>query len=473
MPIDTTHPERDAMAPKWGRMRDVIAGQDAVHLAGATYLPKLQEQTNAEFSAYVLRTPWFGATSRTIDALHGLMFRKPPSIEYPAAMQEVVDDITMSGQSLEAFTSAVAREDLNVGRAGVLVDFPSVPAQPQNVGQARSSGQRPFATLYKAESILFWRTGRIANKLALTEVRLSETVYEPEDEFSDAESTQIRRLLLDPESGVYVQQIWRQTSDAWTLSEQIVPQMNGQPMRFIPFVIVGPEHVGADVSQPPLIDMADLNLSHYRSSADLEHGAHLTGLPMLFLAGVQLGENESVYVGSQKAVVSSDPQSDGKWIEFTGQGLGALETRCEKKEAQMAALGARMLAPEKKTAEAQGTVEMRVGHETSMLADIAHVISQAMTQAMEWLRDWSGASGPVSINVNTDYTVTMLSAQEVTALVAAWQMGAISKNTLFWNLQQGEVIEDGVTFEEEEAKIGDEAPSLMGQPAAPDDQQAA
>jgi hypothetical protein len=152
------------------------------------------------------------------------------------------------------------------------------------------------------------------------------------------------------------------------------------------------------------------------------------------------------------------------WIEFTGQGLEALEKRCEKKEQHMAALGARMLSPEKRAAEAQGTVEMRVGHETAMLADIAHNVSRGMTMVLGWLRDWSGATGNVSVAVNTDYVVTTLSAQEVTALVAAWQMGAISKNTLFWNLQQGEVIEDGLSFEEEEARIGDTPPALQSDP---------
>lgn len=461
MSIETKHPAYKDHADKWQRMRDVIGGQDAVHAAGVKYLPMLSEQKPQEYQAYKMRAVFFNATARTIDALHGLLFRKPPVID-ATGMDEILADITMAGDTAEAFTGKMARECLSVGRVGALVDFPPPKGQPITVGEAQASGQRPFIKLYKAEHILNWKTGRIANKQALTEVRLWETYSEPEGEFDEVVGEQIRRLVLI--EGVYVQQLYRQTDAGdWTLIEQLVPQMNGASMPFIPFVILGPDGCTPEVQNPPLIDMADLNLSHYRSTADLEHGAHLTGLPMLFLAGIQLAEGEKVLVGSQAAVTSPDPQADGKWIEFTGQGLGALETRCAQKEQQMAALGARMLAPEKKQAEAMGTVEMRVGHETAMLADIAHVVSQAMTQALEWLRDWSRASGDVSLQVSTDYVVTTLTAPEVTALVAAWQQGAISKNTLFWNLQQGEVIEDGVSFEDEEARIGDEPPVLSNE----------
>ena len=37
--------------------------------------------------------------------------------------------------------------------------------------------------------------------------------------------------------------------------------------------------------------------------------------------------------------------------------------------------------------------------------------------------------------------------------MSAWQAGAISEQTLFQNLQRGEVVAEGVTFEEEQERI--------------------
>lgn len=473
MPVDSTHPDYDARAPKWARMRDVIAGQDAVHKAGTKYLPKLTDQTEADYLAYVTRATWFGATSRTVDALHGLMFRKPPTIEAPEGMAEILADITMAGHDAEELSAALAREILEVGRGGVLVDFPPVQEQPRSLGAAQASGLRPFATRYAAEDIINWRVERVANKQALTLLVLAETHEEAKDEYSVETKPQFRVLRLV--DGVYTQEVWREGAAGLEMVESFVPQMNGKSMSFISFVIVGPEHVGAEVSDPPLIDMADLNLSHYRSTADLEHGAHFTGLPMLFLAGVQLDDGDSVYIGSQKAITAPDPQADGKYIEFTGQGLGALENLIDRKERQMAALGASMLAENKKGVEASETHEMRLTQETSALADVAQTVSDAMTTVLGWLRDWAGQTGDVRFELSSDYVVTKLTAQELTALFGAWMSGAISKQTLFWNLVQGELIEDGRTFEDEQADIESAGPSpavAAAQAMAPQDEPA-
>lgn len=472
MSVDTHHADYDAMRTKWQRMRDVIAGQDAVHKQGETYLPRLKDQTDEDYSAYKLRATWFGATSRTIDALHGLMFRKAPVIEAPEGMANILADVTMSGRSAVGFTQDLGREILEVGRVGLLVDFPRVAERPSSLGAAVQSGLRPFATLYKAEQVINWRVQRIANRMLLTLAVLLETHEEWTDAFTVETVEQYRVLMLrgpnaeeaangDAAGLRYVQEVYRAGEKGLDLVETTTPMIAGRPMAEIPFLIVGPEQVAADVSDPPMIDMADLNLSHYRTTADLEHGAHYTGLPMLFLAGVTLNDGEKVYLGSQTAITSSDPQADGKFIEFTGQGLGALETLLARKEAQMAALGASMLAAQKKGVEAADTHEMRTAQETSALADIASQLSQAMTQALQWLRDWSGASGDVAAQVSTDYVVTRMTAQDLTALLSAWQSGGISRETLFWNLQQGELVAEGKTVEDERAEIEAEGPVGM------------
>lgn len=455
MSVDTKHDDYKAALSKWERMRDVVAGQDAVHAAGTLYLPRLKDQTDADYAAYKLRATWFGATSRTIDALHGLMFRKAPAVE-AQGMDAILEDITMAGRTANGFAQDLGRQVLEVGRVGLLVDFPRVQSAPSSLGAAMQAGMRPFATLYRAESIINWRVERIANRMMLTLVVLVEAHEVWTNAFERDTVEQYRVLML--EDGKYVQKVYRGGERGLELVEEVTPTINGRPMAEIPFVVIGPEHIGPEVSDPPLIDMADLNLSHYRTTADLEHGAHYTGLPMLFLAGVLLEEGAKVYLGSQTAITSPDAAADGKFIEFTGQGLGALESLLIRKEAQMAAMGASMLSAPKKGVEAAETHEMRTAQETSMLADVAHQVSAAMTRALEWLRDWSGRSGEVSFRVSTDYVVTRMTAQELQALLSAWQSGAISRETLFWNLQQGELVAEGKTVDDERAEIEAEGP---------------
>ena len=153
MGIETNHPEYQGMCQKWARMRDVVGGQDAVHAAGERYLPRLSDQTDAEYNAYKLRAGFFNASSRTLEALHGLIFRKPIVAEVPASAQFLIDDATLSSESLDDYAREATLEYLTVGRVGLMVDHPAK-VETSNAAQAQALGLRSFQRIAVAESIV-------------------------------------------------------------------------------------------------------------------------------------------------------------------------------------------------------------------------------------------------------------------------------------------------------------------------------
>src|SRR5215470_17230912 len=80
MDVNATHPDYDAAAPQWSRARDVLSGEDAVKAAGEKYLPRLDSQSEEEYSAYKARASFFGATARTLEEYLDLVFRRAPVI---------------------------------------------------------------------------------------------------------------------------------------------------------------------------------------------------------------------------------------------------------------------------------------------------------------------------------------------------------------------------------------------------------
>lgn len=444
-----------------------MAGQDAVHKGTVKYLPKLSDQKPEEYAAYLMRAPFYPASGRTWQGLVGMVFRQAPHVESQESAMPLIEDATLSGVSATLLARRVLGEVEEVGRCGVLVEYPRVAQQPASLAQASAQNLRPYATFYKAESIINWRVERVNNEMQPTLVVLRES-HEEKGAFETQVEDQLRVLVL--EGGQYLVRIYRKSKDKgeWQLIEQIMPLRNGAALKEIPFFPFGAEENSLHVQMPPLLDLVDMNLSHYRTTADLEHGAHFTGLPMLFLAGVRMKENEKVSLGSQTAIVAEDPSADGKFIEFTGQGLGALEKLLDRKEDQMAAIGARMLAPEKKAAEAEDTVKMRHSGESSVLASQAELVSDGMEKMLNLMRDWAGLPGEIVFRLSTDFLPGRMSPQELTALVTSWQQGAISKQTLFANLQMGEIVEPGKDFEEEEAEIAENPPAL-GTMEAPED----
>jgi hypothetical protein len=55
----------------------------------------------------------------------------------------------------------------------------------------------------------------------------------------------------------------------------------------------------------------------------------------------------------------------------------------------------------------------------------------------------------ISYELNTDFEASMMSATEIQALVAAWQSGAISRDTLLHNFRTGEILPPARTNEQE------------------------
>ena|SRR5438067_1885142 len=155
--VATHHPGFDLYSAKWKRVRDVSDGQDAVHLAATAYLPRLHEQSDDDYKAYVLRAGFYNATWRTIGGLLGMMFRKPPKIDVPAGINDYLPDIDLAGTSLDTLARKIAMEVLEVGRVGIMVDHPPVEnVSDLTVAAAQQQGLRPAVQTYRAESIINW-----------------------------------------------------------------------------------------------------------------------------------------------------------------------------------------------------------------------------------------------------------------------------------------------------------------------------
>jgi len=443
------------------KCRDATEGEDAVHKAGDEYLPRLKDQTNDDYKAYVTRTPFFNATARTINGLVGMIFRKSPVIEVSASIESYLEDITLTNTPFNEFAEHCANEYLEVGGLGLLVEYPQVTEQAITRAQQEAQNLRPYVTEYKVESIINWRYGRVNNVVQPIMVVLSESAV-TYDEYEEIKVPQLRALWL--ENGIYLQRVYQKPDnkkDEWKqVGADIIPLMNGKPLSFIPFVYFG--ELDCDDIDPPLYDLVNLNLSHYRTSADLEHGAHFTGLPTAVVSGYQHdpAKDEKLYIGSATAWIFPDPQAKASYLEFTGQGLGALASLKKEKEAGMAALGARMLAPEKTGVEASETLRLRHSGEGAVLSSVVNLINAGLTKVLHIFEMWSSAEPTATVALNRDFIEQGLTAQSLLALVQSWQAGALPKAELFNSLKQGEIIRQETTFEEYTAMLETELPQL-------------
>lgn len=468
MPVNTTAEAYDDYEHIWLKCRDVIDGQESIHLAGELYLPKLSGQDKTEYDAYVSRALFYNATQRTVDAMSGLLFRKQPIMTLPSGLDAWIKDIDLRGNSLHTFVEDIADEIMRVGRFGLLIDYPQIELQEETeitIAQAEAVNMRPFFVRYSTESIINWRTTSINNQKVLSLLVLTESAETPLDEFQTDTYTVYR--VLDLFDGKYRQRLFKETTAQGSkevtfvqIGGDVFPLKNGAPMDRIPFVFFTPRGNDVEIEKPPLLDLVNVNLSHYLSTADLEHGAHFTGLPTAVVIGHTLDATAKLKIGSSEAWVFSEADADAKYLEFTGQGLEALERRIDKKEQQMAALGARMLANEKAAAETAETHTIKRQGENSALASIAQAISDGVIKALTIMAEWGGMTGEIKYALNKDFIPVSMEPAMIVALVQAWQSGGIAFSDFVTNLQRGEIIDSERTPEDIKAELELEGPLL-------------
>jgi hypothetical protein len=445
-----THPEYDLAIEEWEMIRDVIQGAKFVKERGKRYLPALFDQEEADYDRYRARAVFFNATRRTRDGLVGLIMRKTPEVEMDAHLEKLQGDIDLAGSTINDYIREVAEDMTSMGRAGTFIDW-------------SEDEKRPYFSYYHAEDILSWEKKRQGGKMHLTRLVLRECGYEHTSEAgtkSHAFVATIRTYTRD-ENGVVIcrTEIVRDGMRTDAPEGEVELRRRGKALGAIPFVFHTLDGDKPEVTIAPLADMATINVSHYQSSADLENGRHICGIPTVFATGFDSGTK--LILGTSHAWVSEQTDARAGFVEFTGQGLQALENALKEKQEQMAVLGARMLEPKSGDAESFETVQLRSNSEQATLVNISEAISATMSRALQWAALWLAPATTdldkiaetTSIVLNTDFVAARLDGAILTALVAAHQTGAISWPTFFYQLQQGEFYPQDWKIEEEESAL--------------------
>lgn len=461
----TTHPDYDAMAPTWRKLRDVYEGRDALIRGRTRYLPQPTAMDNDVYSGYVERAKWFGATRRSVQAFEGLAFRQPIAVETPRSLTPQLETLTSTGVTLTGLARLAFRETLLLGRYGLLVDMDA-------------SGARPYWAGYPAESILNWSTALVGGRRQVTRVVLKECSWVlMADGFTQQEIEQVRVLqLID---GVYAQTVYQVTTGRGgvVLDSEVVAQRRDRPLDFIPFVFFGVNDLEPTVELSAINDLVDTNLAYWRHSADYEQSLHLTASPTPWITGHDAtqdvgpdGKQETTLkLGSNSSIILREEQARIGMLEFQGHGLQEQRQALTDDKLEMASLGARLLEGQPANDETLGAFRMRQMGDTSVLAALAQSLSDGLTRLLRAHAYWDGAASTpedmkITCHVPANFTTAHMEPQMLTALVAAVQGGYLSNETLYYNLRQGEIAEPGVDFETEQARIEAATPAMVRLP---------
>jgi hypothetical protein len=448
--------------------RSLMGGTTAMRVAGKIYLPQFEKESPKAYDTRLQSSWLFNGYRKTVSDMTGRVFSKPVEItEGDDRLGEWAENIDMQGRDLSTFARQVFSDAMaGPGISYIMVDAPRREGTVTQA-QAKADNLRPFMVSLRVEDVLGWRAETVRNVTMLTQLRLMESVSEPDpkDEFETKEIPQIR--VMDVVAGGVQTRLYRKSADlkAWQLVEGgafINPAIS--EITVVPFYA---NRTGFFTGEPMLDDLADINIAHWQSQSDQRNILHYARVPILFGAG--MAETEAITIGSNAAVMAGDPNAKLEWVEHTGKSIEAGRTDLKDLEFQMETFGLQLLTARPAAQSATGEA-LDANKETSQLAMTADALKDALEQALHWMTVYGGNEMQPEVTVNKDFGVSMMAAQDITALLAAVTDGSLSRETFISELARRGAIRSEITPEEELDRIeeddaagrGDETDALMG-----------
>lgn len=440
------HPDVLYHEKDWRILRDTYEGERAVKQESIEYLPKMMAMEDEEYQTFLDNATYFNMTYRTVGALVGTIFRRKPVVSgISKSLRERIKKITKKNHSLLSFTQTVTRELSHMGRVGVLVDV--------------VDGGDPYLVHYTAESIIDWNTAVVDGREKLTKVVLMEMEEVGSDETSCTRKYKPILRVLEMINGEYVQKLYKGDEDGDSFPSMegdpdttIHPSRRGTPLDHIPFYIFGPNSLDWKVQKSPLLDIARMNISHYRSYAQLEHGRYYTGFPV-FWASKQNADVTNEYTVGPNRVWELPTGEKAGIMEFNGQGLKFLENAISAKQGHIAALGGRIVGVETQAvSESDNQSAMKDRNEQSLLLNLTMALDDGLTAVLQDWAIWSDETPEkakeITVEFNKDFLLKEIASREFRAVHSMYTDGVLPIDVIFDYLQKAEVIPDWMEIEE-------------------------
>lgn len=442
--------EVEEMRPHWDLAAALMGGTSAMRKAGVVRMPPFPKENLDDYKRRLDCATLFPAYSRTVKTLTGKPFSKPITVgnDVPAVIKPWLEDVDLEDRSLDVFAANLMEDVLAYGQCGILVDFP-VAGDARTRADELAQGLRPYWVHIKAQQILGWSARRVNGRWTIDQLRIKECVKEPLTEFSHKVVEQVR--VLTPGAWRIYRKSENQNKSEWVLYDENVTTLG-----YVPFVPVYGERTGFMTSNPPLIELAHLNVKHWQSQSDQDNIVHVVRVPILAATGVD--EDWGMTIGSSNAV--SLPQGATlAYVEHSGKGTGAGRESLQDLEESMRQSGAELLVinQHQRTATEIAT-ENAVG--MCALQKITKDVQDALNQALQITADWVSAGEGGHVKIFDEFASKTFADASAQIVLTAQQAGLISKQTALRELQRRGELASDIDPKTELDSVEGEGPSL-------------
>lgn len=429
----------------WQKIRHALAGDLKIYLRDVGQNEPDKVYGRARQKEYEDGAICYNFTKRTLSGMVGSVMRKDPEQIIPSQMEYLLTNADGSGVGLWQHAQDTLMELDSIGRGGLLVDAPNVAVA--TMAEQNAGLLNPVIAFYTAENIVNWRLERHGsiNKVVMVVLREEYEYVDGTDEFSPNYGQQYR--VLDIIEGQYRQRLYQfsQKGELINNVQEIFPQLGSVEPGTIPFTFIGASNNDSTIDDAPLLPLAELNIGHFRNSADNEESSFVVGQPTLFISpgesmslhvfqeanpnGVKMGSRtgHNIGAGGSAALIQADPNNLAK-------------ENMLNKEQQAIQIGAQLITPTQQiTAE---SARLQRGADTSVMATIARNVSQAYTDALKWVAEMMNLGDQeIEFKLNMEFFLQPMTAQDRAAWMADINAGLLPATAYYAALRKAGVTD--------------------------------
>ena len=490
---DYQMPALAEVLPDLTLLDDLLAGTRRMHDQNTIYIRKWTDEDQKVYNIRSKIEQLFEGLSRTLSAAVGMLFARPPTMEWQTSeglLEDFWENVDLAGTSGPVFVKKFTDTAMRDGVAVILVDYPQMPRDEKGVKieidskQEALLGIRPTLAFYGRAALMNWRTSKINNKLAVTQLTLWEPTALEDGDYGVRVVDRYRVLRLEEMTEKESEEVGHYAT--WTVYEKhtennedtfkwvaegVFLNSKGEAYDRLP---VGLAHTGRSdeilVASIPLLGVAWANLAHYQLSTALRFSLDVSGFPQPTVIGELAKEPGPGGVGLVAANLKIGPMvtvtvtkgnkdtgpSDFRWTAAPTEGFKSLyDFGVAEKKRQMAELGMSFLAGDTRQAETAEAKRLDATAENATLSTGAQGVDDAMNQAWKhvcWFMDIESSGVPV-IKLNRDFESVAMDPTTMAVYVAAVDKAGFPIRLLLEAWQLGGRIPPDVDLDELELEM--------------------
>lgn len=445
MSVNTPTAEMVALSKKVKIIDDLLGGTATMRRAGQAYLFKMEMEEANSYRNRLERSTLYPALSETLSQMTGRVFFRPINVvDVDETIQPLFDDIDLAGNNLDVFASNWFYSALAYGCSFALIDFTRV-GEAKSLAEEKALNARPYWLHIKLHQVLGIKTDRHNGKQRITQFRF--VVNEQVDDGNFGVKT-IKHIYVYEVGKV---SRYAEIDGEFTLAEELQLTAQNKLLDFVPVVpFVTKRNELTGTVEPPLMELAYLNVKHWQSQSDQDNITNIARVPLLAIYSNE--DVKQLSIGGSAIHLPID--SSMQFVEHSGQAISAGTASLKELEEQMKTAGAKLLT---KTVLSMTDSQSRdeAGKEISQLRLLANRFEDAIDLALEYTGHWLGIAkervGGVQIsgNIENDLDPTASMA----SVIQLRNAGVISNQSTFDEAKRRGLLSDNLDWEDEQERL--------------------